>query len=279
MAFYWVNIGKTYKEVEKHGFLWAPAYNINKKGNKTLPAGWKHVPEVKKGDIIFCNLGNNIQYIAEANKDAYPCTRPTNREYDEWKDEGYKIEVSITNLATPTPATKLSEEFIELYNSHTSPKLFNSNGKITENYLYHLDNTAGVFLLSHVNGFNPNIRDSDIDLENERGKRLSYVEKKQYRLHKIYEGRINTQKVKDKLGHSCTACNLKFTDIYGELGENFIEAHHLVPYSQLKEGQEREINIEQDFVVLCANCHRMIHRMDDVSDLEGLRRIIKCSNQ
>jgi hypothetical protein len=277
MAFYWVNIGKTYKEVEKHGFLWAPAYNVNKKGNRTLPAGWKHVPEVKKDDIIFCNLGNNIQYIAEASKDAYACNRPANREYDAWKDDGYKIEVSFTNLAKPTPTHNFSDKFISLYNDHTSPKLFNSNNRITENYLYYLDNTAGLFLLSHVNGFeSKNLEGTDVrSLEEERGKRLTLLEKKQYRMHRVIEGRANTNKVKKHHGYKCQVCNFDFKKKYGELGKEYIEAHHLSPYSELKEGKVRSLNIEKDFSVLCANCHRMIHRMENPGDIEGLKKTIQ----
>ncbi len=235
------------------------------------------MPEVKKGDIIFCYLENNIQYVAEAHKDAYPCKRPADREYDEWKNDGYKIEVDITNIATPTPVTKFSKEFMELYNDKTSPKLFNSLGRITENYLYHLNNIAGAFILSKVHGFKSNYSETKDanNFEEERGKPLSQIERKKYKLHKSYEGRINTQKVKDELGYTCMACYLTFTEVYGELGKNFIEAHHLVPYSKLKEGDERELNIERDFAVLCANCHRMIHRMENPGDIEDLKKLIK----
>ena len=43
---------------------------------------------------------------------------------------------------------------------------------------------------------------------------------------------------------------------------------------ELKKGESRKIT-EKDFSVLCANCHRMIHRLDDSSDLEKLKRLIK----
>ncbi len=277
MAFYWVNIGKTFQEVEKHGFLWAPAYNINKKGNRTLPAGWKHVPKVKKGDILFCNLGGHVKYIAEADKDAYRCERPINKEYKTWKNDGYKIEVSITNLAVPTPIGNFINEFIDLHNHKTSPKLFNVNSGVTENYLYYLGNEAGVYLINQVSGFRSKNAaiSADSDLDDERGKTLSQTERKQFKWHKVYEGRVNTKKVKDILKHTCQACKFTFTDMYGDLGKDFIEAHHLVPYSELKEGEQRKLNIEKDFVVLCANCHRMIHRMENPDDISGLRLLIE----
>ena len=42
----------------------------------------------------------------------------------------------------------------------------------------------------------------------------------------------------------------------------------------LKKGESRKIT-EKDFVVLCANCHRMIHRLEDSSDLIKLKSLIK----
>ena len=58
--------------------------------------------------------------------------------------------------------------------------------------------------------------------------------------------------------------------------ETYMEAHHLIPISELKKGESRKIT-EKDFSVLCANCHRMIHRLDDSSNLGELQKLIKRS--
>ncbi len=65
-------------------------------------------------------------------------------------------------------------------------------------------------------------------------------------------------------GFNCAVCNFNFEDAYGEWGSNFAEVHHLQPLSEL-EGAEREIDPKQDLVVLCANCHRMIHRKQGIT--------------
>ena len=44
---------------------------------------------------------------------------------------------------------------------------------------------------------------------------------------------------------------------HGVLGEGFIECHHAVALSELSE--ERRTRLE-DVVLVCSNCHRMIHR-------------------
>ena len=68
-------------------------------------------------------------------------------------------------------------------------------------------------------------------------------------------------------GYVCQVCEINFEQIYGEIGRNFIEVHHLHPVSQ----GERQINPIEDLIPLCSNCHSMIHRQEDVSDWRGLK--------
>ncbi|WP_421750870.1 HNH endonuclease [Croceimicrobium sp.] len=55
----------------------------------------------------------------------------------------------------------------------------------------------------------------------------------------------------------CEVCEFDFAAKYGDLGKGFIECHHRVPLSEID--QEREIRLE-DLALVCANCHRMLHR-------------------
>ena len=43
-----------------------------------------------------------------------------------------------------------------------------------------------------------------------------------------------------------------------DLGEGFIEIHHLKPMFSIK--REIKVNPQKDLVPLCSNCHKMIHR-------------------
>jgi 5-methylcytosine-specific restriction protein A len=55
---------------------------------------------------------------------------------------------------------------------------------------------------------------------------------------------------------------------HGTIGDGFIEAHHLKAISALEEGVAVAYDIAADFAVLCSNCHRVIHRSADPSNLE-----------
>jgi 5-methylcytosine-specific restriction protein A len=68
----------------------------------------------------------------------------------------------------------------------------------------------------------------------------------------------------------CEACGFDFESVYGPLGTGFAECHHTVPVSELKDGQATRLS---DLAIVCANCHRMIHRsrpLLTVGDLRGL---------
>lgn len=71
-------------------------------------------------------------------------------------------------------------------------------------------------------------------------------------------------------GYTCQACGFNFEMKYGEIGLAFIEAHHLTPLHTLK-GQKITLDPKHDFAVLCANCHRMIHKSEFVNCIEDFR--------
>lgn len=106
----------------------------------------------------------------------------------------------------------------------------------------------------------------------------NHIEKKQIKYHyRIERTHDTSKKVKKLKGYICECCDFDFVEKYGELGYKFIEAHHLIPISSLELGYH-PVDLEKDFAVLCSNCHRMIHRLDDPSDLDKLRQIINnCS--
>lgn len=70
--------------------------------------------------------------------------------------------------------------------------------------------------------------------------------------------------------YRCEACGFDFEMAYGPHGRHYIEAHHSIPVSQLKEGSTTTV---KDLVALCANCHRMVHR-NGLMDWRELREIV-----
>lgn len=74
-------------------------------------------------------------------------------------------------------------------------------------------------------------------------------------------------------GTTCMACGFNFEEIYGEHGKDYIEIHHVNPLSLLQE--EIKIDVRNDLVPLCANCHRMVHRKQkEPLTIEQLKQMI-----
>ncbi|MEQ9094938.1 MAG: HNH endonuclease [Phycisphaerales bacterium] len=68
----------------------------------------------------------------------------------------------------------------------------------------------------------------------------------------------------------CESCGFDFEAVYGNLGAGYIEAHHEEP---LGARREEGVTRVEDLRMVCANCHRMLHRRmgDDPLTVEGLR--------
>jgi 5-methylcytosine-specific restriction protein A len=94
------------------------------------------------------------------------------------------------------------------------------------------------------------------------------------RLHKVHERNSAIVERKKQLVLSqtgrlaCEVCRFDFGDFYGDIGEGFAECHHLVPLSDLR--GVRPVRLD-DLVIVCANCHRMLHRSRPMQSVAGMR--------
>jgi len=59
-------------------------------------------------------------------------------------------------------------------------------------------------------------------------------------------------------GVVCMGCGFDFEAKYGDIGSGFIEVHHTKPISSL--GGAAAVNPATDLIVLCSNCHSIVHR-------------------
>lgn len=81
--------------------------------------------------------------------------------------------------------------------------------------------------------------------------------------------RRKKEKVLKELGRlACEVCGFDFAEVYGERGVGFSECHHLVPLAQLTMDQSTRLS---DLAIVCANCHRMLHRGPSLLSIEELQ--------
>ena len=98
------------------------------------------------------------------------------------------------------------------------------------------------------------------------------------RKHRVRER--NRKLVKKKLARFlkdhgrifCQLCKFDFASMYGKRGEGFIECHHTKPVTTL--GPDSKTHLD-DLALVCANCHRMIHRRRPWLSLEEIADLLR----
>lgn len=96
------------------------------------------------------------------------------------------------------------------------------------------------------------------------------------RLHKVRERNPHLvqrkkEAIRAKTGTlCCEVCDFNFAEVYGVLGEGFAECHHIRPLSELTTSKTTRLD---ELAIVCANCHRMLHRPPNYA-VEQLRQIV-----
>lgn len=97
------------------------------------------------------------------------------------------------------------------------------------------------------------------------------------RLHKLKERnskvtKLAKQNAKQRFGKlECEVCGFNFADFYGDLGTDYIEAHHTIPVSELEEDHITKV---EEIALVCCNCHQMLHRSRPWLKITELKKIL-----
>jgi len=73
----------------------------------------------------------------------------------------------------------------------------------------------------------------------------------------------------------CCVCQFDFLKFYGPIAKDFCEVHHLSPLGDVV--AEIETRLE-DLAIVCANCHRILHRRRPPLSPDELRALIEIAD-
>jgi 5-methylcytosine-specific restriction protein A len=120
-----------------------------------------------------------------------------------------------------------------------------------------------------------NTEPQDSEPEDQRGY-VGQEGRRRMRWHKSAERNSKLAKqAKKALGFDCQACGFNFEKFYGPRGRDYIEAHHIIPYSELADQPDPVLlDVSKDFAVVCANCHRMIHRDKNQLTMSQIQELV-----
>lgn len=160
---------------------------------------------------------------------------------------------------------------IERYSSDS--KVFHSNNQSSDNDIFYSVHDIGS---GHwgLNNFSPNSTNVDLT-EDDAGFPEGKLKLKEHlyrdRNYKVIsEAKKEFEKKHGKL--FCEVCGFDFNKVYGEIGEGYIEGHHTIPVSDLKDGDKTYV---KDIALVCSNCHKMIHRKRPWLSINDLKSILK----
>lgn len=98
-----------------------------------------------------------------------------------------------------------------------------------------------------------------------------------YQLHRLKETdhvvvRKLRTRTKKSNNYKCAVCGFDFNQQYGELGKGYIEFHHVLPVTEYV---SFGITKTTDFVQVCSNCHKMLHRKRPWLVKENVQELVK----
>jgi len=70
----------------------------------------------------------------------------------------------------------------------------------------------------------------------------------------------------------CEICDFDFGRAYDGLGDGFIEAHHVKPVHTMAPKEETK---PSDLMMVCSNCHRMLHRCSPATAIRDVKSALK----
>ena len=88
-----------------------------------------------------------------------------------------------------------------------------------------------------------------------------------------YERNIRARKIcLEHYGYECSVCGMNFQALYGDLGKEYIQVHHIKPLHTI--GKQYRLDPINDLRPVCANCHAMIHRYNQNLSIDELKKIM-----
>jgi 5-methylcytosine-specific restriction endonuclease McrA len=217
-------------------------------------------PERKLYACFYAEIRSQLMAITKrVSKTLWPIRIIT---LEDTEDEKYLA------LAKRLPRSEFNAPILEKYlDQDTFFGIYDPTRETTEKINRHFCNRAAAFFEDVARGLPqaaPEDEQREVYPQQENRKLVaSHLKRERSRL-------LATDR-KERDNYQCQVCGLRFEEVYGTLGKGYAEAHHLIPLSQLQDNVKTSID---DLRTVCANCHRMLHRMSGTrNDINKLKAI------
>ncbi len=140
----------------------------------------------------------------------------------------------------------------------------------TQTFFWNLFNLGNIMV-------NPTLPPNVIDTDDEELLAVQEgMERSRLKMHKFYERNRKVVEQKKRIAIQngnlcCEICKFDFEKTYSIVGRNFIECHHKVPISS----GGIVITTVDSLALVCANCHRMLHRRNELGEYYSMDELSK----
>lgn len=199
---------------------------------------------------------NSAKYIGDLSEICYEHNMPL-------------ISIMVVNGDTYMPG----EGFYKLYEELTG-KIVEDKEQLVKEELGKVRTYSKWETLAEILGIsinNLNIEESKVDKIGYKEGRLILKEHMQRERNPEVIKKAKAKFLTEKGSLYCEICKFDFEKTYGLLGKGMIEGHHIRPVCQMEEG---DVTLIEDIKMVCANCHRVIHKNMHM-DWEELKKVIE----
>lgn len=303
MNYFFVFQNKTYEKEHKGEFLWAPQYRLKNEsigdidGNRAKVSHWTLMEKVKKGDIIIHSFNQKIVAISIAKEDSFADDRPAEFE-SSWVNKGWRVNSSYITFKSCIKTSDNMRELMKLLPEDNAP--FNKIGRGNTGYLFKATKGMFTYIIRQTAELAESTEEKEkilnlleLDFEyldaiedeslNDEINETSFEDVNdnfEYNHNpKTKEDPITKNGVKvyhrDKkvsmnaLGHANYKCEIDsahITFIRRKSKKNYTEPHHLIPM-KYSDRFEVSLDVEENIVSLCSNCHNQIHYGEGAKEL------------
>jgi len=219
------------KQIDGAIYLWIDNYANHSRPKLSISYYNKSIEPILKIAKRLQNLDStlkiNLKWFSDAKPNEFILQKPLSLKYfnkfiiENFEDENYLTVVLADNLNSSLNKKGLVKNIIKFINILTGTILITSTKKATNVKVRENDK----ILATHIR----------------RERNLKYRA---------------DRKIKDN--YTCQVCGFNRTRKLGPIGSAALEVHHLTPLSQSEKRVYSGIN---DLITVCANCHKMIHKM------------------
>lgn len=297
MPIFYVHQKQTYVTEHDGGFVWSP----QKTSSGQDHVGFSNMTKIHRGDYILHHCKGKILSIGLATTGCYEAEKP-HKLGGNWDNNGFRVDVKYFDLDVPFDVLAYKQQLKGLPNNGKG-NAFTSEGLPSQFYMCVLTNEQAIFLLNSMlplqsdDDLNRQIKQAllvvreDIDYDDYSEAVDSVIESGVIPEAPSWSGHpkpiemsqssttlrdVPKRDVKVAINalcladHKCECDPSHQTFTRKNTPIPYMESHHLIPISRFREFKY-SLDVEENIVSLCPNCHRLLHH-GKMSEKERLLR-------